>query len=88
MLAGTGKSKPVKVTTKFDGSPAIICGINPENGKFFVSTKSAFNKTPKLNYTPADIDSNHPGELASILKIALFSRRMKMDGALSPRIKS
>lgn len=71
MLAGTGKSKPVKVTTKFDGSPAIICGINPENGKFFVSTKSAFNKTPKLNYTPADIDSNHPGELASILKIAL-----------------
>ena len=27
-------------TVKYDGAPAIICGYNPENNKFFVSTKS------------------------------------------------
>lgn len=62
---------PVNVTTKFDGSPAIITGINPENGKFFVATKGVFAKTPKVNYTNADIDRNHSGELAAILKVAL-----------------
>ena len=30
----------VKVTTKWDGAPAIICGRNPQTGKFFVGTKS------------------------------------------------
>ena len=38
--------------TKFDGAPAIYAGINPENGKFFVASKSMFNKNAKLNYTP------------------------------------
>jgi len=50
------------VTTKYDGAPAVICGENPENGRFFVATKSLFNKTPKINYTDADIDQNHPAE--------------------------
>ena len=50
MLAGTTGSK-TNITVKWDGAPAIICGINPENGKFFVGTKSVFNKTPKINYT-------------------------------------
>lgn len=60
------------VTTKFDGAPALIAGINPENGRFFVATKSLFNKTPKINYTDADIDENHPGGgLNEKLKIAL-----------------
>ena len=40
-------------------APAVFCGINPENGKFFVGTKSIFNKTPKINYTNADISRNH-----------------------------
>lgn len=60
------------VTTKYDGAPAVICGENPENGKFFVATKSLFNKTPKINYTNADIDANHPAEgLNRKLKAAL-----------------
>jgi len=54
--------KPINVTTKWDGAPAVICGINPENGKFFVGTKGVFSKTPKLNYTLADIDRNHDSE--------------------------
>ena len=48
MLSGSSSSS-VNVTVKWDGAPAIVCGTNPENGKFFVATKSAFNKTPKLN---------------------------------------
>ena len=48
------------ITVKWDGSPAIICGIDPASGKFFVGTKSVFNVTPKLNFTNADIDLNHP----------------------------
>ena len=61
----------VNITTKWDGAPAIFCGINPENGKFFVATKSVFNKNPKLNYTNSDIDKNHAGGLAEKLKVAL-----------------
>ena len=29
-----------RVTVKWDGAPAIICGVNPDNGRFFVGTKS------------------------------------------------
>ncbi len=56
-------------SVKIDGSPAIVWGTNPENGKFFVGTKSVFNKrTPKINYTVQDIERNHPDfELNSIL---------------------
>jgi hypothetical protein len=71
MLAGNSQSK-VNITTKWDGAPAIFCGINPENGKFFVGTKSVFNKSAKLNYTEKDIDENHPAEgLNKKLKYAL-----------------
>lgn len=72
MLKGSSKSS-VNVTVKWDGAPALICGINPENKKFFVATKAAFNKNPKLNYTHADIDKNHAGAgtLVDKLKLAL-----------------
>ena len=59
------------VSVKWDGAPAVFCGINPENGKFFVGTKSIFNATPKINYTNADIKRNHGGALADKLMIAL-----------------
>ena len=70
MLAGSS-GKKVNMTVKWDGAPAIICGINPENGKFFVGTKSVFNVNPKINYTSGDISKNHGGELGNKLKIAL-----------------
>jgi hypothetical protein len=70
MFKGNAKTK-VNFTRKWDGAPAIFCGINPENGKFIVGTKSIFNKTPKINYTNADIDRNHGGGLADKLKEAL-----------------
>ena len=59
------------VSVKWDGAPAVFCGINPENGKFFVGTKSIFNATPKINYTNADIKRNHGGALADKLIVAL-----------------
>lgn len=52
-------------------SPAINIGVNPENGKFFVATKSLFNKTPKINYTEDDIRNNHSGGLTKILPLVL-----------------
>ena len=83
MLASSSESK-VNVTTKWDGAPAIICGINPENDKFFVGTKGVFANNPKLNYTNADIDKNHPGEgLNNKLKIALkYLKKLNIDGIL------
>ena len=60
---------PNDYSVKIDGSPAIVWGTNPDNGKFFVGTKSVFNKkNPKINYTEEDICRNHPQfELQSIL---------------------
>ena len=61
-----------RVTVKWDGAPAIICGVNPENGKFFVGTKSVFNKVnPKIAYSEEDVESMYPpGQLAEKLKDA------------------
>lgn len=62
-----------RITEKYDGSPSIVFGHDPKSGKFFVATKSAFNKDPKINYTDADIEKNHghaPG-LVDKLKEAL-----------------
>jgi hypothetical protein len=83
MLAGNSDSK-VNVTTKWDGAPAIFCGINPENGKFFVGTKGVFNANPKLNYTDADIDANHASEgLNKKLKQALrYLPKLGIKGVL------
>ena len=83
MLAGHTGTK-MNVTTKWDGAPAIFAGTNPENGKFFVGTKSVFAKNAKLNYTDDDIDENHPGEgLNQKLKLALaFLPKLGIKGVL------
>lgn len=68
-----GKPSTARIMTKFDGSPSIVFGTHPETGQFFVSSKSAFNKEPKINYTLEDIQRNHghaPG-LVSKLSAAL-----------------
>jgi hypothetical protein len=83
MLAGQTGSK-INVTTKWDGAPAIFAGVNPENGEFFVGTKSVFAKNAKLNYTDKDIDENHPGEgLNEKLKLALaYLPKLGIKGVL------
>jgi len=65
-----GKESKAILRTKMDGSPSLVFGINPDNNKFFVATKSAFNKNPKLNYTPQDVEKNHghaPGLVTKLL---------------------
>ena len=81
MLAGHSTSG-VNITVKWDGAPSIFAGINPENKKFFVATKSLFNVDAKLNYTEDDIDRNHPSEgLNRKLKVALrYLPELKMKG--------
>ena len=56
MLEG-GKGGSIKIGLKWDGAPGLTAGFDPESGKFFVGTKSAFaKKNPKVNFTNADID--------------------------------
>lgn len=69
----SGKNNETKVTMKYDGSPSVVFGRHPQTGRFFVGSKSTFNKNPKINYTPEDIEKNHghaPGLVAK-LKAAL-----------------
>ena len=70
MLSQSSGEKKSVATIKFDGSPAILAGINPENGKFFVAKKGLFNKNPKLYYSHEDIDADTTGDLAYKLKVA------------------
>ena len=82
MLVGSS-GKKVNVSVKWDGAPAVICGINPENGKFFVGSKSVFNVNPKINYTPADIRKNHSGGLVDKLIVALRElRKLNIKGVV------
>jgi len=69
---GTG-SPSAKVTTKWDGAPAIICGIDPADGKFFIGTKSVFANNAKLIKSVKDVDTLYgaqPG-LAAKLRVAI-----------------
>lgn len=73
-LLDQGEGERTKITVKWDGAPAIICGTDPADGKFFVGTKSVFAKTePKACKTPGDIKKFYgdaPG-LAAKLQVAL-----------------
>lgn len=54
-----GAPSDAHVTSKWDGSPSIVFGHHPTTNKFFVASKSAFNKDPKINYSKEDIQKNH-----------------------------
>tara|TARA_Y100001935_G_scaffold16769_1_gene12351 strand:+ start:5010 stop:6233 length:1224 start_codon:yes stop_codon:yes gene_type:complete len=68
MLGGV---KDGSVSVKWDGAPAIFCGTDPRDGKFFVAKKGIFNKSPKVYKTNADIDDDTSGDLNVKLKNAL-----------------
>lgn len=70
MLAGNSKS-PVSTTVKWDGAPAIFCGIDPRDGEFFVAKKGIFNKNPKVYKTPAEVKVDTSGELQDKLLLCL-----------------
>ena len=77
-----GKRVKSKVTTKYDGSPSIVFGINPENNKNSVGNN--YNIT--INYNKDDIKANHghsPG-LQKTLELALehLPKIMPKDGGV------
>lgn len=68
----SGQRSNVNVSRKIDGGVSVIIDHHPQHG-VSVTTKSGFNKTPKINKTEEDIDRNHghaPG-LAVALKHVL-----------------
>jgi len=68
----TEPQSAVTITTKWDGAPAVVCGIDPLTGYFFVGTKSVFNKvSPKVCVTESQIDDYYPGGVNSLLKECL-----------------
>jgi hypothetical protein len=68
MLAGETKSK---LSTKWDGAPAIFAGQDPRDGNFFVAKKGIFAKNPKIYKSAAEIDAEMSGDLADKMKAAL-----------------
>tara|TARA_B100001093_G_scaffold336101_1_gene320949 strand:- start:3025 stop:4245 length:1221 start_codon:yes stop_codon:yes gene_type:complete len=82
-LKGTS-SEAVSVSVKWDGAPAVVCGINPDNGKFFVGTKSVFAKNAKINYTKKDIARNHgTDELGQkLLKCLVHLKKLNIQGVV------
>jgi hypothetical protein len=68
---GMGVAKK-NISVKVDGSPSLIFGVDPMDGQFFVGTKAALSKEPKLIKSTADLKkyySEQP-ELAAKLKAA------------------
>lgn len=71
VLELTKSPKHLKVSSKYDGSPALFFGIDPQDGKFFVAKKSIFNKDPKVYKHPDSISSDGlAADLATKLQYA------------------
>jgi hypothetical protein len=74
--------QPINVSVKWDGAPAVVCGIDPVNGRWFVGTKGVFGKTPKLNYNKDDIARNHgTDDLGQkLLKCLVHLKKLNIQG--------
>ena len=85
MLRMLGK-KPSSgyMQTKWDGAPAVICGEHPYTGRFFVGTKSVFNKeNPKICFFDDDVDAFYDGDLAVKLKASLkYFKELGISGVV------
>jgi len=77
-------SEAMSVSVKWDGAPAVVCGTNPDNGKFFVGTKSVFAQAAKINYTKKDIANNHGTEELGqkLLKCLVHLRKLNIQGVV------
>jgi len=59
---------PGNLSVKIDGAPAIVWGIDPANGEFFVGTKAVFNKKKiRIAHNHEEIDQHYEGNVAQIL---------------------
>jgi len=56
------------LSVKIDGAPAIVWGIDPACGEFFVGTKAVFNKKKiRIAHNHEEIDLFYDGNVAQIL---------------------
>jgi hypothetical protein len=83
MLKGSSANS-LQVSVKWDGAPAVVCGINPDNSRFFVGTKSVFAQNAKINYTKQDIARNHgTGDLGEkLLKCLVHLPKLNIQGVV------
>ena len=75
--------RSVNATVKYDGAPAVILGVDPA-GRFFVGSKSVFNKVPKVNYSVNDIKVNHaeaPGLVDKLVQTFTHFKNLSFDSA-------
>ena len=74
------------LSLKMDGAPAVVFGTHPENGKFFVGTKSVFNKKKDMIcYTIEDVfkkydRKTHYSLMRVLIKCILYLP--KIDGII------
>ena len=86
-----GLDSETVVNLKVDGAPALYFGADPRpdfKGQFFVASKSGFNKTPKVNHSPEEVQTNHghaPG-LAEKLVQSLAALKPVYDSINTGRI--
>ena len=73
---------PGALSVKMDGAPAIVWGIDPACGEFFVGTKAVFNmKKIRIAHSHQEIDQHYEGNVAEILH-ACFDYLPRMDAII------
>ena len=63
-------TKPISITVKYDGAPALIMGKDPGDGQFFIAKKGLFNKNPKLYKNEEQIRADLSGDLLEKFLVA------------------
>jgi hypothetical protein len=87
MLEGHAKS-PMNITTKWDGSPALLVGRDATTGKFVMGDKGIFAKTgARIMDTPDAIDANKQGEEKSSLRGKLKEALTELPKIFPPNFK-
>lgn len=71
---------PGTLSVKIDGAPAIVWGIDPACGEFFIGTKAVFNKKKiRIAHNHEEIDLFYQGEVAEILHLC-FDYLPRLNG--------
>ena len=71
-----------EITVKWDGAPAIFAGVDPSDGKFFVSTKSVFTQDAKLVKQPSDLAQFNEGPREKLAVAFKHLRNLGIQGVL------
>lgn len=94
-MAGHAEA-PVNVSVKIDGAPALIAGNDPADGQFFIGTKGAFSKVPKIAKSVEDIQTLYAGKqgLIDVMTVAFtalqplrFPNILQGDVMFTPSLK-